>query len=304
MLTLTLPLSGVDVWIPGIVLLGILIGFLIGLFGVGGGFLLTPLLKVVFGIPYPVAVGSSLLQIFINSAIATFRHWRNRKVDIKLGLILAAGAMAGTEIGVRILTHLQRSAPILVNDRPFLPVDLVLNLLFLVLLSAVAVFILLETARSTTSQEVSTAMSRWLRTIRLRPTLFFPRSGIASFSIWIPVLLAVFVGILTGLMGVGGGFVNFPLLIYVLGVPTHIAVGTSVFQVLLASGYGAARHIFLDNVEVILVGILFAGSFAGVQLGVKVSQTLGGRSIRRYFALVVAQGVALVIWDLVRQVFF
>jgi uncharacterized membrane protein YfcA len=304
MLTLTLPLSGVDVWIPGIVLLGILIGFLIGLFGVGGGFLLTPLLKVVFGIPYPVAVGSSLLQIFFNSCIATFRHWRNRKVDFKLGLILAAGAMAGTEVGVRILTRLQRSAPVLINNRPFSSVDLVLNSLFLVLLSGVAVFILVETARSTAGQEVSTAVSRWLRTVALRPTLYFPRSGIASFSLWIPILLAIVVGVLTGLMGVGGGFVNFPLLIYVIGVPTHIAVGTSVFQVLLASGYGATRHIFLGNVEFILVVILFVGSFAGVQLGVKVSQVLGGRSIRRYFALVVAQGVLLVAWDLIRQIFF
>jgi uncharacterized membrane protein YfcA len=304
MFTLTLPLSGVDVWIPGIVMLGIVIGFLIGLFGVGGGFLLTPLLKVVFGIPYPVAVGSSLLQIFINSSIATVRHWRNQNVDFKLGLLLAAGALAGTEIGVRIMTRLQRSAPVLINSRPFSPQDLVLNILFLVLLSTVAIFILIETTRGTATQEVSTAMSRWLRTVRLRPTMFFPRSGIASYSIWIPILLAVFVGVLTGLMGVGGGFVNFPLLIYVIGVPTHIAVGTSVFQILLASGYGATRHIFLGNVEIILVGLLFAGSFAGVQLGVKVSQILGGRSIRRYFALVVAQAVALVIWDLIRQIFF
>jgi uncharacterized membrane protein YfcA len=304
MLTLTLPLSGVDVWIPGIVLLGILIGFLVGLFGVGGGFLLTPLLKVVFGIPYPVAVGSSLLQISLNSVIATFRHWRNRRVDFKLGLILAAGAVAGTEIGVRILGLLQRSTPVLINGRPFLPVDLVLNGLFLVLLSAVAIMILLETGRSTTSQEVNTALSRWLRTIRLQPTMYFPRSGIVSFSVWIPIFLALFVGILTGLMGVGGGFVNFPLLIYVIGVPTHIAVGTSVFQILLASGYGSIRHLLLGNVEIILVGILFVGSFVGVQLGVKVSQVLGGRSIRRYFALVVAQGVLLVVWDLIRQIFF
>jgi hypothetical protein len=303
MLTLALPLSGIDVWIPGIVLLGVVIGFLVGLFGVGGGFLLTPLLKVVFGIPYPVAVGSSLLQIFINSCIATYRHWRNRKVDMKLGLILAAGAMAGTEVGVRILTLLKQSAPVSINNRPFAPVDLVLNILFFVLLSAVAIFILFETSRSTTSQEVSTGASRRLRTIRVRPIFDFPRSEIASYSIWIPIFLAVFVGVLTGLMGVGGGFVNFPLLIYVIGVPTHIAVGTSVFQILLASGYGSVRHVFLGNVEIILVAILFAGSFAGVQLGVKASQILGGRSIRRYFALVVAAGAALVIWDMIREVF-
>jgi uncharacterized membrane protein YfcA len=304
MLTLTLPLSGIGVWVPGIILLGILIGFLIGLFGVGGGFLLTPLLKVVFGIPYPIAIGSSLLQIFINSCIATFRHWRNQNVDIKLGLILAIGAVAGTEVGVRILTMLQRSDFILINTRAFSPVDLVLNILFLVLLSGVVILILFETSRGSVRQEVSTAFSRWLRTIRLRPALVFPRSGIVSYSLWIPLLLAFFVGVLTGLMGVGGGFVNFPILIYVIGVPTHIAVGTSVFQILLASGYGASRHLFLGNIEIVLVALLFAGSFAGVQLGVKASQVLGGRSIRRYFALVVAQGVVLIVWDLIRQIFF
>lgn len=304
MLALTLPLSGIDIWVPGIVLLGILIGFLIGLFGVGGGFLLTPLLKVVFGIPYPIAVGSSLLQIFINSCIATFRHWRNQNVDIKLGLILAAGAVVGTEVGVRILTLLQRSAPVLINNRHFSPADLVLNLLFFVLLSGVAVFTLLETSRRSETQEVSTVISRWLRTVRLPPALVFPRSGIVSYSLWIPLFLAFFVGVLTGLMGVGGGFVNFPLLIYVIGVSTHIAVGTSVFQILLASGYGASRHAFLGNVEIVLVALLFAGSFAGVQLGVKAAQVLGGRSIRRYFALVVAQGVVLIVWDLIRQIFF
>ena len=304
MLTLTLPVSGIDIWVPGIVLLGILIGFLIGLFGVGGGFLLTPLLKVVFGIPYPIAVGSSLLQIFINSSIATFRHWRNQNVDIKLGLILVAGAVAGTEVGVRILTLLQRSAPVLINNRFFSPVDLVLNILFLVLLSGVAILILFETCRGSVNQEVDTAVSRWLRTVRLQPKLSFPRSQIVSCSLWIPLFLAFFVGVLTGLMGVGGGFVNFPLLIYVIGVPTHIAVGTSVFQILLASGYGASRHVFLGNVEIVLVALLFAGSFAGVQLGVKASQVLGGRSIRRYFALVVAAGVALIVWDLIRQLFF
>ena len=304
MLTLTLPLSGIDIWVPGIVLLGILIGFLIGLFGVGGGFLLTPLLKVVFGIPYPIAVGSSLLQIFVNSCIAAFRHWRNQNVDIKLGLILAAGAVAGTEVGVRILTLLQRSDFLQINNRLFSPVDLVLNLLFLVLLSGVAIFILFETSRGSGSQEVDTAVSRWLRTVRLQPSLSFPRSKIVSYSLWIPLFLALFVGVLTGLMGVGGGFVNFPLLIYVIGVPTHIAVGTSVFQILLASGYGASRHVFLGNVEILLVALLFVGSFFGVQLGVKASRVLGGRSIRRYFALVMAGGVALIVWDLIRQIFF
>jgi len=304
MLNIVLPISGTEVWIPGIALFGVVVGFLIGLFGVGGGFLLTPALKVIFGIPYPIAVGSSLAQIFINSSIAAFRHWRAGNVDLKLGIVLAAGAVVGTEAGVGILALLKRSATITISGLSVSLVDLVLNLLFLVLLSTVAIFILLETARSSGTQEVDTKVSIWLRMIRLRPLIGFPRSGIVSYSLWIPLLLSVLIGILIGLMGVGGGFVNFPLLIYVIGVPTHIAVGTGVFQVLLASGYGASRHVFLGNVEIVLVALLFVGSFVGIQLGVKTSQALGGRSIRRYFALVVSLGVALVLWDLIHQFFF
>lgn len=304
MLFLTLPVSGVEIWIPGIVLAGLLVGFLIGLFGVGGGFLLTPALKVIFGIPYALAVGSSLAQVFVNSIVASFRHWRNGKIDIKLGLLLAAGATAGTEAGVRLLLLLKQGGTVVINGRSFALLDLVLSLLFIVLLVAMAIIVVLETSRKSLLQEVDTAVSRWLRAVRFKPLLSFPRSRLVSYSSWIPLILSIFAGVLTGLMGVGGGFIQFPLLIYVIGVPTHVAVGTSVFQVLIASGYGATRHALLGDVDFLLVVLLFAGSFAGVQLGVKASQVLGGRSIRRYFALVLAAGVGLVVWDLIRQILF
>jgi uncharacterized membrane protein YfcA len=293
-----LPLAGTEVWLPGIVLLGLAIGFLSGMFGVGGGFLLTPVLKVVFGIPYPVAVGSGLAYFFLNSGLSAFRHWRNKKVDVKLGLILAAGALCGAEIGVRILSLLDFGGTFVVLGQTLSVLDTVMNLLFIALLTSVAVMILRETASQ--QQEVDTVLAQKLRSVPWKPRITFPVSGITGYSLWVPLLLSFGVGILTGLMGVGGGFINFPLLIYVVGVPTHIAIGTSAFQILFASGYGALRHALLGHVELILVGLLFLGSLAGVQVGVKVSQIFGGRKLRRYFSLVVLLGVVVVLWDWIR----
>jgi hypothetical protein len=298
LLHVTLPLAGTEVWLPGIVLLGLVIGFLSGMFGVGGGFLLTPVLKVFFGIPYPVAVGSGLAQLFLNSVVTVFRHWRLKKVDVRLGLILAGSALCGTEIGVRLLSLLDIGGTFVLRGQILSWLDTILNTLFLVLLSVVAFLVLKETASN--KQEVDTVLARKLRTVRWKPLIAFPRSGISTYSLWIPLFLSLGVGILTGLMGVGGGFINFPLLIYVIGVPTHIAIGTSAFQILFASGYGALRHGSLGHVELLLVGLLFIGSMIGVQLGVKVSQIVDGRRIRRYFSLVIILGIAVILWDLVR----
>jgi uncharacterized membrane protein YfcA len=300
-LSIALPWAGMEVWLPGVVLIGLTVGFLSGLFGVGGGFLLTPVLKILLGIPYPIAVGSSLVQIGLNSAVSAFKHGRNRNVDLKRGLLLAAGALAGADLGVRLHAALKRGDPILLFGRSLSAMDLVLNLLFLVLLGGVGVFILLETARVSSGEEARTAVAQGLRRLRLPPAASFPRSGLERYSLWAPLGLALVVGVLTGLMGVGGGFISFPLLLYVIGVPTHIAIGTSAFQILLASSYGALRHGLAGNIDFLLVALLVPGSLAGVFLGVRVSQLLGGRSIRRYFALVVFLGVALVLWDLFRE---
>jgi uncharacterized membrane protein YfcA len=130
------------------------------------------------------------------------------------------------------------------------------------------------------------------------------KTGITSLSLWIPLLLSFLVGILTGLMGVGGGVIAFPLLVYVLGVPTVIAVGTSAFQILFSTGYGVFHHAGLGHVELILVGLLLAGSLVGVQLGVYATKFLGGRKIRRYFAYVIGLGVLVILGDLALKIIF
>jgi uncharacterized membrane protein YfcA len=326
MLFVRLASAGLDVSLPGLVGAGLVIGFLIGLFGVGGGFLLIPVLKSLFGVPYPVAVGSGLTQIFINACISSWKHWRHGNLDLKLGLLLAAGALTGTEAGVRLLGLLGSLKTVVLLGRSFALMDLTLHLLFLLLLTLVAVFVLVETASSRrpaagsaaapgmttvpgmtvegSPSAAPTGIARRLQGVALRPVLAFPASGLAGLSIWLPLAFSVLVGVVTGMAGVGGGFITFPLLVYLIGVPTLTAVGTSSFQVLCASGYGAFRHCLQQHVDPLLVLLLLAGSLAGVQLGVMASRRLEAQRLRRYFALVVISGAGVIVYDLIKQIWF
>ena len=301
MFHLTLPLAQVCIWWPGVISLGLLIGFLTGMFGVGGGFLLTPFLNIFFRIPYPIAVGSGLAQIFVTGAASAWKHWRNCNVDPLLGIIMAGGALGGTEIGVRILKQLCFGGSISINGRSLPFQDILLSAMFLILMILVAVCIFKESAANDSEEAVS-RIAENLQSCSICPKIAFPRSGIGSISLWIPLFLSFLVGILTGFLGVGGGFIAFPLLVYVLGVPTVIAVGTSAFQILFSTGYGALRHAGLGHVELTLVGLLLIGSLIGVQLGVYATKFLGGRKIRKYFIDVIGLGILVILWDLVDKI--
>ncbi len=298
-----LPLAGIEVWWPGLILLGAFIGILTGLFGVGGGFLLTPCLKIFFGIPYPIAVGSGLAQIFLAGAYSTWKHAKNGHIDLRMGLILGGGALVGTDIGVELLKMLGTGGTVHLNARAFTVSDLVMTGLFLVLMTATTIYIAYETSRCNGDEEAS-AIAQNLQGCRVPPRLAFPKSKIDSLSLWFPLIISFLVGILTGMLGVGGGFINFPLLVYVIGVPTYVAVGTSAFQILFSSGYGALRHALQGHVEWLLVLLLLVGSLAGVRFGVYLSGLWGGRKLRKYFAWVIGLGIAVIVWDLARKIWF
>lgn len=300
MLAINLSTAGVAVSVPGLIILGLIVGVMSGLFGAGGGFLLTPFLRIFFGIPFPLAIGSSLLQIFFTCLAAAGRHWKQRTVDPLLGCIMAAGAFAGTEVGVRMLNFLDAGTQVIINGRSFLLLDLFLTGMFVILMIGVAFFIRRETSRASTGagDETAATIGLGLRNWKAYPLLAFPRSQIPSLSLWVPLTLSFLVGILTGMMGVGGGFVNFPLLVYVIGVPTHVAVGTSALQVGLASGYGALRHAARGNIDLLLVAFLLVGSLTGSQLGAAFSRRFSGTGLRRYFAWVLLAGVLVILGDL------
>ncbi|TCL61879.1 hypothetical protein EDC14_103151 [Hydrogenispora ethanolica] len=298
-----LSLAQMDVWWPGLLLLGGFIGILTGMFGVGGGFLLTPCLKILFGIPYPVAVGSGLAQIFLAGTYSTWKHGKNGNIDLRMGLLMTGGAVAGTDIGVSLLKQLGTGGTVILNSRTFTVADLVMSGLFLVLMTVTGLYIQHEASHSS-GDEVASAIAQNLQGYRMPPQMAFPKSNIPSLSLWIPLIASFLVGILTGLLGVGGGFINFPLLVYVIGVPTYVAVGTSAFQILFASGYGALRHAWQGHVELLLVLLLLVGSLAGVRFGVYLSHLFGGRKLRKYFAWVIGLGIAVIIWDLVGEIWF
>lgn len=302
MFDVILPLANnMTIWAPAIVLLGLFVGVLTGLFGVGGGFLLTPALNIVFGIPYPIAVGSDLLQIFCTALVSAFKHWRRRNVDVRLGMVMAASAVVGAEVGKIIMGFLEKgSGPLrktmIIFGNEHSVLVMTLDILFILLMGTVLLTILRETSETATSgeEEVSTAVSKWLRSLKIPPMMAFPTSGIADVSLWVPVVLSFFVAIPTGLLGIGGGFIMFPVFVYLMGVPTTIAVGTSAFRILFTAGYGAYAHYGVGHVEFKLVGLLLLGSVVGVQFGVYISNRIGGRRIRKYFAFVLGLGIAMI----------
>ncbi|MBN2710889.1 MAG: sulfite exporter TauE/SafE family protein, partial [Planctomycetes bacterium] len=238
----------------GIVILGCIIGMLTGFFGVGGGFLLTPALNIIFGIPYDTAVGSGLLQIFCTSSVSARKHYQKGNVDIRLGLVMAITAMIGADVGKRLMDFIKggegaAQKVVVIMGREHELLKLVMDGLFLFLISAVMISMLMETRSSKKAEaeddsngnvdaEVRTRAAVWLQGVRVPPMMGFNTSDIDEMSLWAPVLVSFAVAILTGLMGVGGGFIMFPILVYVLGVPTRVAVGTSAFRILFSTGAG------------------------------------------------------------------
>lgn len=294
-------LDSLTIWWPGILLLGFGIGMLTGLFGVGGGFLLTPLLRILFLVPYPVAVGTGLPMIALTSGYSARKYAKNRSLDPKLGLVMACSALFGTSLGKWILTRLEGvEGMVEVFGRSMSALDLTMNLCFIVLMGGLAAYILIETrpGKAAADDVAHTALIRRVHAFPLPPCLPFPESGIARMSLWVPVCTGFLIGILTGLLGVGGGFVNFPLLVYVFGLPTIKAVGTSALQIVLASGFGAVLYAMDGRVEWVLVGILLVASIGGVRVGIWIAQRIGGRRIRRYFSFVLGAGVLVVLYGM------
>jgi Predicted permeases len=302
-LFVSLPVSQCDAFWPGLLLLGFFIGIITGLFGVGGGFLLTPALRVVFHISYPVAIGSSLLQIMITSMFSVFKHWKQDHVDLKLGAITAVGCIIGTECGVRALRFVNTAGAWNVAGHSTPVLDIVIDGSFIVLMSIVAVSIYREACASSQSgrDEPKTALGEKIRSCPLPPFVSLPKSDISRLSVWMPMAFSLFVGCLTGFLGIGGGFISLPILIYLLGVPTRTAVGTSTLQVLIASGYGMIRHLQDGHVDVVLVLFMVIGSMLGVSIGVKLSGLVNACNTRKYFAGLLLVAILLIVFDLIRS---
>uniref|UniRef100_UPI00403F08C3 sulfite exporter TauE/SafE family protein n=1 Tax=Haladaptatus sp. DJG-WS-42 TaxID=3120516 RepID=UPI00403F08C3 len=261
---------------------GLLIGILFGFFGMGGSFLVTPAL-LVMGYPAKVAVGSGLAFVFGTSIIAALRHRDLGQVDYKLGGMFVVGMTAGIEVGKRLVLVLEAAGL----------ADTVVSVAYVVLLATVGLFVLRDarTADSTESDDDS-AVLRALRRIRLPPVIKL-KGGI-EVSLWVGLTIAFAIGVLSGFLGVGGGFLLMPAMMYGLGVPAAVAVGTDVFQITISGAFGAFRYAQEGAVDLPVVTTLLAGSALGARVGAAATDVVDEDAIKGYFAAMLLAGALAV----------
>ncbi|MDP2119323.1 MAG: sulfite exporter TauE/SafE family protein [Hoeflea sp.] len=280
-MTIYLPIAELSVNIFVILGMGAAVGFLSGMFGVGGGFLITPLL-IFYNIPPAVAVATGANQVVASSVSGALAHFRRGTLDIKLGLVLLAGGLVGATLGIQIFTMLRRLGQL----------DLIISLLYVLFLGSVGSLMLWESVkalrRAARNQSVSMrkpGQHNWVH--RLPFKMRFKRSKL--YLSVIPVILLGFaIGILTSVMGVGGGFIMVPAMIYLLRIPTNVVIGTSLFQIIFVTAYTTIVQAATNySVDIVLAWLLMIAGVIGAQYGVRVGQKMRGEQLRAGLALLV-----------------
>ncbi len=282
-LSLYLPISGNAVNILLLLGLGGAVGFLSGLFGVGGGFLMTPLL-IMAGIPPTVAAASDSNQIVAASTSGTYAHYRMGNVDFKMGTFLLIGGVVGGTLGVQLIKVLRAMGN----------ADFVIKITYVVMLGVIGFYMFVESLQSM-RQKVPESKpaepsrpSVYARLLQALPwQMKFDKSGV-TLSPLLPLILGVFVGVLAAIMGVGGGFIMVPVMVYMLRMPMHVVVGTSLFQILFTCiNVTIMQAITNFTVDLVLAIILLLGSTLGVQFGARLSRRLKADHLKILLASIV-----------------
>ena len=288
-----LPIAEMSVNVAVFLSMGCAVGFLSGMFGVGGGFLLTPLL-IFMGIPSAVAVGTGSMQIMASSVAGAIAQYRRRNVDIKMGLVLVAGGVVGATIGVGLVRILRQIGQF----------DLFVSLSYVLFLGAVGGLMLIEsvgTIRRARSGQPATARKTgqhsWVHGLPLK--MRFNRSKLYISAVP-AAAIGAFVGFMAALMGVGGGFVMVPAMIYLLRVPTSVVIGTSLFQIVFVMAVTTLLQAVQNKtVDVVLALLLIVGGVVGAQLGVIAGARLKGEQLRFLLAALVLLVCLRIGWELV-----
>jgi len=265
---------------------GFIFGMLTGFFGVGGGFLITPVLNIL-GFPMVKAIGTSFAVIVVNTLVGAVKHYRLGNVDFRLGVLLGLVSIIGVELGKRQVFYLERlnlAGPYVRGAYIF-----VLFLISILMLGEYYQNIRPKKGRSNIEikgmEEKKGALALWISRLKIPPTIFLSPSGADSISIWVILATGVSVGFISGFMGIGGGIIVVPLMIYVMGIPTMMAVGTSLISTFFASSYGMIVYAIAGKAEWVSVLIILAASVVGVQVGVYATQYIPPMKIRFLFAL-------------------
>ena len=286
-----LPIAEMSVNIFLILGMGGAVGFLSGLFGVGGGFLMTPLL-IFIGVPPPVAVGTEANQIVASSVSGVLAHWRRANVDFKMGFVLLLGGFVGSSLGVILFKYLQNLGQL----------DLVIKLSYVIFLGIIGFLMLWESSRTIIRSRSAAArrgklhQHNWFHGLPFK--MRFRKSKLYISAI-LPFLIGATVGVLSAIMGGGGGFIMVPAMIYLLGMPTSLAIGTSLFQIIfVTANVTFLQALTVQTVDILLAVLLLTGAVIGAQFGSKYSVRMKGEQLRALLALLVLGVCVKMIFDL------
>ncbi len=291
------PIAEVNIAVWYLVVLGFAVGVCGGFWGMGGGWITTPALFAM-GVPMNIIVGTSLARMVGQSVVSTFWHSKFGNVSFRVAAMMIPGTIVGVEIGARIMEGLKTSGQA--------HVDQVISLLYIILLGALAIYTLFESLHSqrVLSRErqrqaqdsdeavgqshrihdrISFDLARRLEHLRIPPMVSCPLLRIERISFWVVFVAAMLTGILAGLLGVGGGFVRVPMLVYLVGCPTHVAVGTDLFAIIISGSYGSFTHALKGNVDLMMALLMLIGALFGAQLGSFATRYVQGTQLRALF---------------------
>jgi len=261
--------------------MGVMVGFLSGLFGVGGGFLITPLL-IFYNIPPAIAVGTGANQVIASSVTGALAHFKRRTLDIKLGSLLVVGGLIGSFSGIELFSLLRRLGQL----------DLIISLLYVLLLGGIGILMTLESLRA--MRRVRSGQTPTLRRpgqhnwIHRLPFKMRFRASMIYISIIPVVIIGFIIGLLSSIMGVGGGFIMVPTLIYLLRVPTNVVVGTSLFQIVFVTAFTTIMQAYTNqSVDIVLAFLLMLGGVFGAQYGTKAGRKIKAEQLRLLMAVLV-----------------
>jgi uncharacterized membrane protein YfcA len=293
-LYLPVALTSINILVP--VGLGLAVGLLSGLFGVGGGFLLTPLL-IMFGIPSTVAAATDSNQIVAASTSGTYAHWKVGNVDFKMGLYLLVGGFIGGIFGVQAIKILRAMGN----------ADFVIKMTYVIMLGGVGGYMFIESLQSMRKKKETVAVAetkpvkessigRFLKSLPMQTR--FEKSGVTH-SVLVPIVLGGFVGVLAAIMGVGGGFLMVPVMVYMLRMPMHVVVGTSLFQILFTCIEVTFLQAYTNhNVDFVLAVLLLVGSTFGAQVGTVMGRKLKGEQLKILLACIVLVVTVKIVFEL------
>ena len=278
MLEIYLPIAQVNIDIFLLLFVSLIVGILSGLFGVGGGFLMTPFL-IFMGIPPIYAVPNEVNNILATSVSGSLTHWYKKTLDYKMGLMIVAGGVVGTVLGITTFTYFSEIGKI----------SLIISLLYMYLLAIVGTLMLIEFIKEKNRLKSKTNLKRklhdhnWLQGLPLR--MRFHKSKLYE-SALTPILLGLLVGFVAAMMGIGGAFLMVPAMIYIVGMPVKLIPGTSLFVTIFISAIVTVLHAFnYGSIDLYLVFPLILGSIVGVQLGQKIGQFLDSTELKSLFAM-------------------